>query len=349
MLSLLLVIVVTYTLGMSYTIPSTMKVVQQEEAGGKLCVREVSVPKPQKGEVLVKMAASPINPSDLSFLRGTYVTTPNYPVIPGIEGSGVVVASGGGLIANIRMGKRVTCSSSEGKGGTWAEYMVTSAMRVIPLRANLNMEQGSMLIVNPMTALAFLNIAKEGKHKAIVNNAAASVLGQMLVRLCKKRNLPLINIVRREEQVELLKKIGAEYVLNSSNPAYEEDLQKLAHELQATLFLDAVTGDQTEKLVKAAPYGSTIMIYSNMTGENISIEPRLLIQGSKSIRSFYLGGWAEKRNLLQTLKAARQAQNLAGNELGSNIRKRFDLAQAQEALEYYSGNMTGGKVILTME
>lgn len=334
---------------MKYTIPSTMKVVQQEEAGGKLVVQEVPVPKPQKGEVLVKMAASPINPSDLSFLKGTYVTKPNYPVVPGIEGSGIVVASGGGLIANIRIGKKVTCSSSEGKGGTWAEYMVTSAMRVIPLRSGLNMEQGSMLIVNPMTALAFLNIAKEGKHKAIVNNAAASVLGQMLVRLCNKQNLPLINIVRRQKQVELLKSIGAKYVLNSSDADYEINLQELAHELKATLFLDAVTGDQTQRLIKAAPYGSTILIYSNMTGENISVEPRLLIQGSKSIKSFYLGGWAEKRNLFQTLKAARQAQNLASSELVSNIRKRYELSQAQEALEYYSKNMTGGKVLLTME
>ena len=333
---------------MKHQIPSKMKVVRQDEAGGKLYITEIPVPKPSKGEVLVKMAAAPFNPSDLSFLRGTYVQKPKYPVIPGIEGSGIVVASGGGLLANIRLGKRVTCSSSEGKGGTWAEYMVTSAMRVIPLQKNLTMEQGSMLIVNPMTALAFLNIAREEKHHAVVNNAAASVLGQMLIKLFHKENILLINIVRRQEQVDLLKSLGATYVLNSSNDDYEEQLTKLTHELNATLLLDAVTGKQTEILVKAAPYGSKILIYSNLTGDKISVEPRLLIQGNKCINSFYLGGWAAKRNVIQTLKSARQAQKLAGNALSSSIRRKYPLEQAQEALEYYTDNMTGGKILLTM-
>lgn len=326
-----------------------MKAVRQDEAGGQLYLAEVPVPKPAKGEVLVRMAAAPFNPSDLSYLQGTLGHQPNYPVIPGIEGSGTVVASGGGLLANFRMGKRVTCSSSDEHGGTWAEYMVTSAMRVIPLKKGLSMEQGSMLIVNPMTALAFINIAHEGKHKAIANNAAASVLGQMLVRLCQKENLPIINIVRRTEQSELLKSIGAKYVLNSTDIDFEEQLKASAHELKATLFLDAVNGDQTEKLVKASPYGSKILLYSNLSGENINVEPRLLIQGSKTIDSFYLGGWAAKRTILQTLKAAKQAQALVGNELASEVRKRYPLSQAQEALEFYSQNMTGGKVLLTME
>ncbi|MFA9388218.1 MAG: alcohol dehydrogenase catalytic domain-containing protein [Prolixibacteraceae bacterium] len=334
---------------MKRSIPIVMKAIRQDEANGTLYIAEVPVPQPAKGEVLVKMAASPLNPSDFSFLRGTYVHLPNYPVIPGIEGSGTVVASGGGMLANYRMGKRVTCSASENHGGTWAEYMVTSAMRVIPLKKQLTMEQGSMLIVNPMTALAFINIAQKGHHKAIVNNAAASVLGQMMVKLCQKETLPLINIVRRQEQVDLLTSMGAQYVLNSSDLNFEIQLKSLSEQLKATLFLDAVTGEQTQVLLRAAPFGSKILIYSNMSGDQIQVEPRLLIQGNKSIESFYLGIWASKRSIFQTLKAAGQAQKLVNNELVSGIQKRFALENAQDALEYYSEHMTGGKVLLKME
>jgi NADPH:quinone reductase-like Zn-dependent oxidoreductase len=333
---------------MKYTIPLSMKAVMQIEAGGELISKEVPVPKPHKGEVLVKMAASPMNPSDLSFLKGTYVQKPNYPVLPGIEGSGLVVASGGGVLANLRKGKRVTCSSSEGNGGAWAEYMVTSAMRVIPIKKEISMEQGAMLIVNPMTALAFINIAKEGKHKAIVNNAAASVLGRMMIRICIKEGIPLISIVRKAEQVAELKNMGAEFVLNSSKPNFENELKELTHQLNATLLLDAVAGDQTSKLIENSPDGSCEMVYSNMSGEAFSIEPRTLIQGNKSIQNFYLGNWAKTRSLLQTLKAAGQAQSLSGNELGSRIQKKFSIENANDALAFYTENMTGGKVVLEL-
>ena len=326
-----------------------MKAVRQEKAGGELIIVELPVPSPGKGEVLVKMAASPFNPSDLSLLKGANLHKPVYPITPGLEGSGIVVASGGGILANLRMGKRVTCSSSEGYGGTWAEYMVTSAMRVIPIRKTIPIDQGAMLIVNPMTALAFMNIAKEGKHKAIVNNAAASVLGKMLIKLSLKSNLPLINIVRRNEQVEMLKKIGAKYVLNAEDEAFEVSLKELTHQLNATLLLDAVGGAQTAKLVNAAPYGSTVIVYSNMSDEPFSIEPRTLIQADKSIKSFFLGGWAAKRSIPQTLKAARNVQALASAELNSKIRKKYPLEKAAEALNYYLNNMTGGKILLIMD
>lgn len=326
-----------------------MNAIMQNEANGKLYVASVPVPKPKMGEVLIKMAASPINPSDLSFLRGTYVGKPNYPVIPGIEGSGVVVASGGGVLANIRLGKRVACSSNEGHGGTWSEYMVTSAMHVVPVKRSIKMEQASMLIVNPMTVLAFINIAKKGNHKAIVNNAAASVLGRMLIKICKKENLPLINIVRRSEQVELLKLEGAENVLNSSEFDFFEKLKDISSSLNATLFFDAVAGNQTDLLIKASPTGSTIMLYSNMSNEPFVTDARTLIQGNKTISSFYLGMWVSNRSVIQTLKATRQVQQLSGEALNSPIQKRFTLNEADNGLNYYINNMTGGKVVLVID
>lgn len=334
---------------MKHSIPASMRAVVQSGSGSKLVMAEVPVPRPGKGQVLVKMAAAPINPSDVSFVRGSYVETPKYPLIPGFEGSGTVVASGGGILASLRLDKRVTCSSSPGLGGTWAEYMVTSATRVLPIRQNLSMEQGSMLIVNPMTALAFIEIARRGRHRVMVNNAAASVLGQMLVRLCKQEKINLINIVRNSAQVKLLKEQGAELVLNSSESNFETDFHALVTELGAKLYFDAVAGPQTELLLRLSPPGSSIVLYANLSGGPIQFEPRLLIQGNKKLESFYLGHWTANQSMFQTLKAARKVQKLATNALGSEIRKRYPLEAAQEALDDYSSKMTGGKVLFTLQ
>jgi NADPH:quinone reductase len=330
-------------------IPDKMLAIRQDAPGGQLYISEVDVPIPNKGEVLVRMSYSPINPSDLSFLKGTYIQRPHYPLTPGIEGSGTVVASGGGLLPSLRLGKRVCCSSVPGKGGTWAEYMVTSAMKVIPLSKGIDMAQASMLIVNPMTALALIDIAKKGKHPAIVNTAAASVLGQMLVKLCQKYNIGLINLVRKEEQADVLKKLGARHVINTSGTNWESTLRSLSNKLNATLLLDAVAGEMTTRLTEAAPNGSTIMVYANLSGNDFAVNPRTLLQGDKTITNFYLGNWASKQPLLKTLATARKAQKLLSAELKSEIRMIYKLEQVNEAIADYTGEMTGGKVLLKLQ
>jgi NADPH2:quinone reductase len=323
-----------------------MKAIIQKEQGGELFVEEQPIPKPQHGEVLVKMSYAPINPSDLSQLNGTYANNPQYPFIPGIEGSGKVIESGGGLIANLRKGKRVACTSAKGKGGTWAKYIVTPATNVIPLPRKTNNMQGAMLIVNPLTAIAFLQIAKKGKHKTIVNNAAASTLGKMLINLCKKEHINLINIVRKEKQADELEKNGAKYVLNSNDNDYSEKLTKLTKELGATLFLDAVGGAETSALIAAAPKNSTITLYANLSEEQLCVDSRVILQKNITINGFFLGNWTSEQNILKTLAAINKAKALLKNELHTNIHRTFAIDQVNDAIEYYKNNMSRGKVLL---
>src|SRR5512136_484783 len=153
---------------MSAAIPETMEAVHLEKVGGPVAVRQCPVPKPGPGQVLVRMAASPINPSDLASLLGTYKYQKPLPAIPGIEGSGIVVAAGSGILPRLRLGKRVACTSLPTRGGSWAEYMVTSAKLCVPLQRDVTLEQGAMMLVNPFAALALFEIAKRGKHAAIV-------------------------------------------------------------------------------------------------------------------------------------------------------------------------------------
>ncbi|MEZ5012304.1 MAG: alcohol dehydrogenase catalytic domain-containing protein [Bacteroidales bacterium] len=175
------------------SIPEIMKGLVQLHPGGPVEVADIPVPSPGKGEVLVKMAAAPVNPSDLSQLNGTYAVKPDYPYVPGIEGSGLVVASGKGLLPFLRNGKRVACTSMPGKGGTWAEYMVTSAMRVIPIEKEISYTEGAVMLVNPLTAIAFLSMAKEGDHRSVVNTLPLHRLGRWLSGSSQEKELqPLI-------------------------------------------------------------------------------------------------------------------------------------------------------------
>lgn len=111
-----------------------MQAVLLEENGGPLTLGQVPIPQPGPGQVLIRMAAAPINPSDLGFVKGSYGFQKGFPIVPGFEGSGTVVAAGSGLLPRLLVGKRVACSAA--LGGTWAEYLVASASSCFPLAAD---------------------------------------------------------------------------------------------------------------------------------------------------------------------------------------------------------------------
>src|SRR5664279_3314782 len=221
-------------------IPEMMQAVRLERPGGQLIAGIVKVPQPKDGEVLIKIASAPVNPSDLQRIKSIVSEEDQLSFIPGIEGSGTVVSAGKGLLPKLWLDKRVACSSLNPASGTWAEYMVTPASFCFPLPAAISDEQGSMLLVNPMTAVAFFDIINKEKHKAIVNSAAAGALGGMIRFLGKKYNIPVINVVRNELQVKNLIDTGAEYVLNNSDSDFVDKLRLLSQELCATLALDPI-------------------------------------------------------------------------------------------------------------
>lgn len=334
---------------MTVKIPETMQAVQLDKEGGQLIVRQIPVPKPGAGEVLVRIAASTINPSDIGFIAGGFGYTRTLPVTPGIEGSGTVVTAGSGWLGKFLLGRRVACTKSPTYNGTWAEYMVTRASLCIPLQKTISLEQGSTLVVNPMTAVIFLDMIRKGKYKAVVNSAAASQLGRMLVRLSLKHNFPLINVVRRGEQAELLRSMGARYVLVSTDADFDEKLTKLTHELNATLVLEAIGGDFTQRLIDASPEKSLILLYSNLSAEPATIRPNSLWNYDRRVEGFYLGTWARKNSVLKVLQIAQQAQKLLSADLQVTFQKRLPLSAVQEGLEMYRKNMTAGKILLVID
>lgn len=324
-----------------------MHAVQSDEPNGILVLREVPVPHPQAGQVLVRMAAAPINPSDLGALAGTsYTGMRKYPFTPGIEGSGTVVEIGSGLRARWLSGHRVACSALIPGDGTWAEYMLTSAYRCAPLKRNVSLEQGAMLLVNPLSALAIFEIAKRGKHRAIVSTAAASALGGMILRLGKRHNIPVIHVVRRQAQVDLVREQGGEIVLNSSEAGFVQELRTAALRLHATLLLDAVGGAMTQQLAEAAPFGSSILLYSPLSSQKSIIDPLGAAIRNLHFQGWFLPNWLRSKNFLRSYRLSQRAQSLLATDLQSRIHRRLPLSAAQQGVEVYVRNMTAGKVLL---
>jgi len=329
------------------SIPATMQAVFLEKEGGLLVVREVPVPVPGNGEVLIKINAAPINPSDLARIRNAHSEYDLSTFIPGLEGCGTVVAAGKGMLPKLWMGKRVACSAEYSTSGTWAQYLVTHAGKCFPLKKEISDEQGSMSLVNPLTALGFIEIAKENHHKAMINNAAASALGRMVELICNKENIPLINIVRNAAQADLLNKAGSKYVLDSSDPAFIENIGALSDELNATLLFDSVCSRQLEKIIDVLPARSSVIIYGNLSGEEqIMINPRALIGKDIRISGFYLGNRSKENGLFKNMMNLRKVGLLMSSEMKIKIQGSFPLSKTQEAVDTYLANMTEGKVVL---
>jgi NADPH:quinone reductase-like Zn-dependent oxidoreductase len=252
-------------------------------------------------------------------------------------------------MANWLRGKRVACGLRGDRNGTWAEYFIAKASECIPLKAQLTFDQGASLIINPFTAVGLLETARQGGHRAAVHTAGASQLGRMLQMMAAELNFPLINVVRRASQVELLKSLGAEHVLNSSSEMFPEELKAMCDRLAATVAFEAVAGDMTGTVVNAMPRNSIIYIYGALSEEPCrNIDPVQLIFHSKEIKGFYLGAWLRRRGILGILRTASRIQRmLIDGRIESIVHQRVSFDQAKDALKKYVESMTTGKVIIT--
>jgi NADPH:quinone reductase len=331
---------------MTTTLPTTMQALLLRKYDGHLELTELPVPTPGAGELLLQIAASPVNPSDVMFIVGQYGFRKRLPVVPGFEASGTVVAVGEGLNPAQWLGMRVAAFAGREGHGTWAQYMTTTAVTCIPLMPHVSLEQGAMSLVNPWTAYALLDIARKG-HKAAVHTAAASALGRMMLRLAQQANYPLINIVRRPEQVELLQSLGAEYVLDSSDPDFPFKLSKLCRDLGATIAFDAVAGEMPSQLLHALPRGGEVVLYGALSQAAVgNLNPGDFIFGDKKVSGFWLSVWIAQLSAQEMQNTAVVIQQQLGDTLQTNVRTRPTLAAAPAEIATYTSNMTAGKVLI---
>jgi len=338
-------------------IPSEMRAVLlsdyragTEEAISGLEVVRRPVGQPGRGEVLVRMEAAPVNPSDLLFLQGLYGVRKPLPAVPGWEGAGTVIAAGGGWFAGSLLGRRVACGGQTDADGTWAEYHVAAARRCIPLHREIDFEQGATALVNPLTAMGLTEMILRGKHAAAIQNAAVSQVGLMMVRMCRRSGIPLINIVRRQEQAAILHAMDERHVLDSSSEGFVEKLRELANELRASIAFDAVAGEMTGTLLDAMSGRTTVVVYGALSAEKCrELDPIKVIFEGKRVQGFYLGHWLFRKSFPSMLRLVRKSQALIRDgTLRTHIARRIPLADARAGLIDYIRHLSEGKAILLL-
>ncbi len=291
----------------------------------ELSLHDVPVPTPGANEVLVRVEASPINPSDLGLLlagadmtTATVAGTPERPTVTaslgagalrglsaridkplpvGSEGAGIVITAGPSAAAQALLGRRVGIAG----GAMYAQYRVVDASACLVLPEGATARDGASSFVNPMTALGMVETMRREGHSGLVHTAAASNLGQILVKLCQEDGIPLVNIVRKPEQEELLRSLGAIHVCNSGSPSFATDLVEALTATSATLAFDATGGGRLVSQIltgmeeaasstagEYSRYGSTVHKQVYIYG-GLDTSPTTLIRNFGM--AWGIGGW----------------------------------------------------------
>jgi NADPH:quinone reductase len=353
----------------------------------QLSLETVEVAAPGPTEVLVRVEATPINPSDLGLLlAGADVAAaavsgpPDRPVVTaplpaaamramagrvgipmpvGNEGAGVVVDAGSSPAAQALLGKTVAAAG----GAMYAQYRCVDVTLCLELPDGTQAVDGASSFVNPMTALGMVETMRLENHAALVHTAAASNLGQMLVRLCKEEQVPLVNIVRRPEQVDLLRSAGAGYVVNSSAPDFMADLTAALKETSATLAFDATGGGRLASQILTCMEAAASAAAGSYSRYGSSVHKQVYIYGSldrgptELTRNFGMawgiGGWLltpflQRIGLEGIVRLRNRVAAGLTTTFASGYTDEVSLAGALalDALAVYSRQATGQKYLI---
>jgi NADPH:quinone reductase-like Zn-dependent oxidoreductase len=311
-----------------------------------LAVRDAPIPEPGAGEVRVRMLAAPVNPSDLLTVRGQYARLPKLPATPGFEGVGIVDAAGPGLVGKFLVGRRVAALNS--RTGSWAEFAIVSAKQAIPLSKHLPLEQAAMFFVNPATAYVLTRkVLAVPAGEWLLQTAAGSALGRMIIRLGKRFGFKTINVVRRQEQIAELKALGGDVVVADAGSELREQVRSATGGRGVRYAVDPVGGATGAAVVGCLAPGARLILYGTLSGERLPLSPRDLIAASATIEGFWLGDWMARQNLIGKLKLVRTLTSLIlEGVLVSDVGQSFPLEGIAEAVRTAEKVGRSGKVLL---
>ena len=318
-----------------------------------LSVIESPDPQPKLGEVCVRMRVTPINPSDLMTIRGTYGKKPPLPFTPGYEGVGVVEASGGGLLAKMLVGKRVAVGCRD--GGGWAERVVLPFKQVVPLNARIPDEQAAMFFVNPITAFVLTHRALSiPAGEWLLQTAANSALGRMVIRLGQRNGFKTCNIVRREAHVAELKKLGADEVLvfdpQNGADSLTERVRAVCGSDGVKFAIDPVGGAVGSAVIGCLGLGARMIVFGTLSDDPLKFSSRELMTIRGRLEGFWLPRYMEQLGLLGKLKLIRTVGKLvADGTLASAVGETFGIDDIGAAVNHAESPERSGKTLLMFE
>lgn len=309
-------------------------------------VAEIARPEPGPGEVLVRMAFSPVNPADLNFIEGTYGTKPELPAIPGMEGSGIVESSGPGA-GHILPGTSVVPLRA---GRCWAEYVICRADQLFLLPPGCDLRQAAMLRVNPATAWGLLHAAGPLAPGAwVVQNAASSACGHCVIQLAKHLGLRIACLVRRPESIADCLALGADAALtdDADAPAALKSLVGASGAEPPALALNAVGGESALRLMDLLAPGGLHVTYGAMARQPPKVPNGLLIFKGIRLQGYWMTRWLDTAPAEEIQSVYRTLADLiTRGALRQQIAAEYPLEEIAPALTHATQSGRGGKVML---
>lgn len=324
-----------------------MRAVRYDQIGAPTQVLRIEdIPRPEPGplEVLIRVTARPINPSDLLTIDGRYGTLPKLPATPGNEAAGVVEALGS-EIKGLQIGQRVVPLGAN--QGTWQEYVTARAAAVLPIPDSIDDRQASMLLVNPPTAWIMLTeLLNVRPGEWLLQTAAGSAVGIWVVRIAHKIGAKTINLVRRRDQVEALKALGADEVICTSDEDVAQRVKALTDGKGVPYALDAVGGETGTQAFAALGRHGTLIVYGLLSGEPMKIDGRMIFRESV-VRGFWLAVWLRNASpeKMNTVFSALLPM-LSEKQAESPIEAIYDLAEVVQAAAHAARPGRNGKILL---
>lgn len=271
-----------------------------------LALRRIPLPQPASSQLLVEVALSPVNPSDLLFISGEYGQPRLRGTPAGFEGTGVVVA-GGAAASSALTGRRVSFLASG--SGAWAEYALTDAASCVPIADELRDEDAAAMLVNPLTAMAMIDIAAATGARAVVLTAAASQLGRMMIGLARDRGIAPIAVLRKPDEAPQLRALGAAETLVTGAPDFADRLASVLRTEKPRILLDAVGDQVSADIFHAMPSHSRWISYGVLSAAGPCLpDMRQFVFSDKRIDGFWLSRWLHAATPAARAQAAAEVQ-----------------------------------------
>jgi NADPH2:quinone reductase len=314
------------------------------EPGSVLRVEEGPEPVPGPGEVAVRMRLCPINPADLLTVRGLYGTRPRLPAVPGYEGVGVVAALGEGVTAPA-VGARVV---PLGSNGTWQQVCIAKAAALLPVPDGIADESAAQFVVNPLTALAMVEQElATGAGDWLVQTAAGSTLGRIVLQLAPLVGFRTINLVRRAEQAAELRALGADFAGTADDPDLAAKVAAATGGQPPSRAIDAAGGSMAAAALSLLGPGGTMLSFGMMSGEPIPVDPSLLVFRDVALRGFWLTNWMRRAGGERRQALIARLTDLMGRGLVvPPVAATYPLARIAEAVAAAERPGRSGKVLL---
>ncbi|HEX7316348.1 MAG TPA: zinc-dependent alcohol dehydrogenase family protein [Pyrinomonadaceae bacterium] len=309
-----------------------------------LSVEEVERPEAGAGQVLVKMRARPINPSDLLTVRGLYGSLPVPPATPGLEGMGEVAEVGEG-VTHLRAGQRVI---PLGVAGTWQEYVVAPAAQLIPVPDSVSDQTAAQFVVNPLTAwIMTVEELSLQPGEWLLQTAAGSTLGRVVLQIAKRRGFKTINVVRRREQGEELKALGADEIICTDEEEIPARVREITGKEGLKKAIDAVGGETGGAVVSALARGGVLLVYGLLSGRPMPVDSGQMIFTSSTVRGFWLGEWMRSAPPeRQQAVTGEMLRSMATQEIVPPVEAEYPLTEILAAVEHSERPGRSGKVLL---